>query len=92
MVADDIVDSGYYAYRLSVTATVTEDGTGEEFKGEAVAAIERTALEFLYIGKEEYSKPNLPFTGKVWQTVDYVLFMLIHFHFESFYNKKTTIF
>ncbi|XP_037797121.1 alpha-1-macroglobulin-like, partial [Penaeus monodon] len=65
VVADDIVDSGYYAYRLSVTATVTEDGTGEEFKGEAVAAIERTALEFLFIGKEEYSKPNLPFTGKV---------------------------
>ncbi|ROT85734.1 alpha2 macroglobulin isoform 2 [Penaeus vannamei] len=65
VLADDIMDSEFYVYRLSLTATVTEDGTGEEFKGEAVAAIQRTALEFSYIGKEEYSKPNLPFTGKV---------------------------
>ncbi|XP_063615403.1 murinoglobulin-2-like isoform X2 [Penaeus indicus] len=65
VLADDIEDSDYYASRLSLTATVTEDGTGEEFKGEAVAPIERKALEFLFIGKEEYCKPNLPFSGKV---------------------------
>ncbi|XP_063605240.1 alpha-1-macroglobulin-like, partial [Penaeus indicus] len=65
VLADYFGDSRYYEIKLSLTATVTEDGTGEEFKGEAVAAIERKALEFLYIGKEEYFKPNLPFTGKV---------------------------
>ncbi|XP_047484789.1 alpha-2-macroglobulin-like isoform X4 [Penaeus chinensis] len=65
VLSDDISDSEYYANSLSLTATVIEDGTDEQFRGEAVAAIQRTALEFLYIGKEEYIKPNLPFTGKV---------------------------
>ncbi|XP_063614627.1 murinoglobulin-2-like [Penaeus indicus] len=65
VLVDDIGDSEYSAVRLSLTATVTEDGTGEEYNSEAVADIHRRALEFLYIGKEKYIKPNLPFTGKV---------------------------
>ncbi|XP_042877971.1 alpha-2-macroglobulin-like isoform X7 [Penaeus japonicus] len=67
VLADEVGLNGdsYYVYKLSLTATVTEDGTGEEFTGETTASVKRTALEFSYIGKEKYSKPNLPFTGKV---------------------------
>lgn len=78
VLADEVGLNGdsYYVYKLSLTATVTEDGTGEEFKGETTASVKRTALEFSYIGKEKYSKPNLPFTGKVWLLIDYVFSFL----------------
>ncbi|XP_068236577.1 alpha-1-inhibitor 3-like isoform X6 [Palaemon carinicauda] len=67
LLSEDVgVNDRYHsAYRLSTTATITEDGTGEEFVATSEIAIKRTALTFQPVGKEVYIKPNLPFTGKV---------------------------
>ncbi|KAK7080211.1 alpha-2-macroglobulin-like, partial [Halocaridina rubra] len=66
ILADDIQMNGddYFVYSVSAKATVEEDGTGEVFSGKARADVDRTALKFESVSREEYMKPNVPFTGK----------------------------
>lgn len=67
VLAEDVKLNGkdYFVYNMVIKATVVEDGTAQEYHGEAKAEVQRTALNFVSVGKEEYLKPNLPFTGKV---------------------------
>lgn len=55
----------FHAYNLDVAATVVEDGTGEEFKADVRVTVHRNAITYTYVGKEDFVKPNLPFTGRV---------------------------
>lgn len=55
----------YHAQSLSATATVTEDGTGEEFEASISTQIHRTRYSFRLVGDEKFAKPGLPYTGKV---------------------------
>ncbi|KAK3876687.1 hypothetical protein Pcinc_018566 [Petrolisthes cinctipes] len=50
---------------LSVNAVVTEEGTGVERKASTSTSIQRTAINFNAFYKDEYMKPNLPYTFKV---------------------------
>ncbi|KAK4324552.1 hypothetical protein Pmani_004827 [Petrolisthes manimaculis] len=50
---------------LSVNAVVTEEGTGVERKASTTTSIQRTAIKFNSFYKDEYMKPNLPYTFKV---------------------------
>lgn len=67
VLAEDIHLNGddYFVYSMTVKATVEEDGTGEEFHGETKVEVQRTALKFKSVGREDYIKPMVPFTGKV---------------------------
>lgn len=67
MTAEDVaMNSEYYhAQSLAVTATVTEDGTGEEFEDSKSTQIHRSRYSFKLVGDEKFAKPGLPYTGKV---------------------------
>lgn len=58
-------DENFLANNVGASATVVEAGTGQEAKAENKIKVERSALKFKHIGKEEYVKPNLPYTGEV---------------------------
>ena len=53
------------ASTVGVSVTVAEEGTGQEATQESLIDVHRRALKFKHIGKEDYVKPNLPFTGQV---------------------------
>lgn len=61
-------DGNFQASTVGVTVTVTEKGTGQEMKAESLIDVQRQALKFTHVSKEEYVKPNLPYTGEVSHT------------------------
>ncbi|XP_069952469.1 alpha-2-macroglobulin-like [Cherax quadricarinatus] len=63
--AVDLNGEDYIVQSLAVTATVVEEGTEQELQKELKVDIHRTVLSFTSTGKEEFQKPNLPFTGQV---------------------------
>nr|XP_045611875.1 murinoglobulin-1-like [Procambarus clarkii] len=54
-----------YGKILYVNATVVENGTGEVFNVYKKITIHNTAIIFINVGKEDFLKPYLPFTGQV---------------------------
>lgn len=49
---------------INVVAKVVEEGTGQEAQATGQLDVQRKALKFKHVGKEEYVKPNLPYTGQ----------------------------
>lgn len=49
---------------INVVAKVVEEGTGQEAQATGQLDVQRTALKFKHVGKEEYVKPHLPYTGQ----------------------------
>ncbi|KAG0728379.1 Alpha-1-inhibitor 3 [Chionoecetes opilio] len=67
IITEDILkvsDGLFLANTVGATATVTEAGTGQKAKTESLLDVQRQALKFSHVGKEDYVKPNLPFTGQ----------------------------
>ncbi|KAK4318979.1 hypothetical protein Pmani_010066 [Petrolisthes manimaculis] len=58
-----IVDCNVYS--LKVNAVVTEEGTGVEAMASTTTSIQRRLITFKTLYKDQYMKPNLPFTLKV---------------------------
>ncbi|XP_064089811.1 alpha-1-inhibitor 3-like [Macrobrachium nipponense] len=52
-------------YNIRAVATVTEEGTGAAETGKGEVSVERTAIYFEALFRDEFMKPNLPFTLKV---------------------------
>lgn len=52
-------------YSLDASATVEEAGTGVQLGGKQLVSITRSAVNFKSLYKDEFMKPNLPFTIKV---------------------------
>ncbi|KAK4319007.1 hypothetical protein Pmani_010092 [Petrolisthes manimaculis] len=57
-----IVDCNVYS--LKVNAVVTEEGTGVEAMASTTTSIQRRLITFKTLYKDQYMKPNLPFTLK----------------------------
>ncbi|KAK4322438.1 hypothetical protein Pmani_006778 [Petrolisthes manimaculis] len=58
-----IVDCNVYS--LKVNAVVTEEGTGVEAMASTTTSIQRRLITFKTLYKDQYMKPNLPFTLKM---------------------------
>ncbi|KAK4303545.1 hypothetical protein Pmani_024447 [Petrolisthes manimaculis] len=58
-----IVDCNVYS--LKVNAVVTEEGTGVEAMASTTTSIQRRLITLKTLYKDQYMKPNLPFTLKV---------------------------
>lgn len=54
-----------HVYSLSASAAVEEAGTGVQLSANSLLSITRSAVNFKPLYKDEFMKPNLPFTIKV---------------------------
>ncbi|XP_045126879.1 alpha-2-macroglobulin-like protein 1 isoform X2 [Portunus trituberculatus] len=58
------LSTSYGHSTVNVVAKVVEEGTGEEAQATGQIDVQRKVLKFKHVGKEEYVKPNLPYTGQ----------------------------
>lgn len=63
--ADEMLIVDCNVYSLSTSAVVEEEGTGIQLSDSKSTSITRSAVSFKTLYKDEFMKPNLPYSLKV---------------------------